>query len=217
MVAHQLRSPLGGIRSASDMLINGDYGKLPAKAREILLLIKQSSERLLSFSETSLNAARLDSGAFKPLAVQLDPKMEIRMLVNESSLLAKGKGIELTAELHDLPVSVSVDRDILRNIIFNLIDNAIKFTDHGKVVIEAFVEKKKLYISVRDTGAGLTASDVKHMFTRFYRGKDHAQHPGIGLGLYVAKQLAEVAGGGITVSSQGSNKGTNFEVVLPIH
>lgn len=215
MVAHQLRSPLGAIRSASDMLIDGDYGKLPPKARETVILIKQSAERLLSFAETSLNASRLDSGAFKPAPVSLNPSEDIVGLVKETEMLAKSKGIRLTSNLHDLPDQIVVDRDILRNIIFNLLDNAVKFTDKGSVEIEAFAKKNTFIIVVSDTGPGLSEAEVKRMFSRYYRGQDHKQHPGIGLGLYVARQLAEVAGGTINVASEGSGKGTTFTVELP--
>ncbi len=217
-VTHQLRSPLGGIRFASDMLLNGDYGPLTSGAKGVVELMKHTAERLLALAETSLSAARLDVGAFQPVPAPLDVAREIRSLLDEARLFAQAKGIELRCQTDRLPPRLWVDPEVLRTIVFNLLDNAIKYTDKGYVSVEATVHDGRLQIIVRDTGTGLSAEDKHQLFRRFYNGHSHVTHRpgGIGLGLYVTKRLVEASGGDIQALSDGPGTGAQFKIELPL-
>lgn len=218
MVAHQLRTPLGGIRFAADMLAQGDYGELSPEAKKAVKLMKQTAERLLSLAETSLNAARFEVGAFQVSPTPIDIGAEIRMLLAEAELFAKPKGLTITAELKDLPLQVNFDREVLRNVVFNLVDNAIKYTEAGSVTVAAAVRQGRLFLHVSDTGTGLSADDKANLFQRFYRGESSRTHqlPGAGLGLYVTQKMVEAAQGKMIVESDGVSKGTTFEIEFPL-
>lgn len=218
MVAHQLRGPLGGIRFASDMLANEDYGALNDEGKKVMKLIKSSAERLLSLAESSLNAARFDAGAFQMILSTVDVVAEIRTLLAEVELFAKTKHIDISGRFEGIPSRLQFDREILRTVVFNLVDNAIKYTDHGWVLVEAKMQNRRLSVTVTDTGSGLTDEDKKNLFRRFHRGhiSQKHQHDGAGLGLYVVKKLVEAAGGEVQAHSGGLGKGSVFQVEFPI-
>ncbi|MBU1033241.1 MAG: ATP-binding protein [Patescibacteria group bacterium] len=217
ITAHQIRGPIGGIRFAVDMLSRGDYGRLPEQAKKITGLIRNSMDRLLALSETSLNAARVQSGDFQIVISEVDVAAELKMLLAEVLAFAKSKGINLEYSFKDLPPSLKLDREVLRNVVFNLIDNAIKYTDTGSVKVKGRKKGERLIIEVSDTGAGLSEKDQERLFDRFHRGSDCASgHRGAGLGLYVAKNLVNAAGGEISVQSEGKGKGSRFVVEFPL-
>lgn len=218
IIAHQLRSPLGGIRFASDMLARGDYGPLPKEARGVVSLIRNATDRLLGLSESSLNAARVESGVFQPEPTEINPAAEIRMLIAEVKPFARAKGVHLEASFQDIPERVVMDREVLRNAVFNVIDNAIKYTRRGAVTVEGHTEDGRLILTVTDTGAGIPDEELPLIFDRFQRGeagKEH-HHDGTGLGLYVARKLVEAAGGTLTARSEGRGRGSCFTMTLPI-
>ncbi|MFH1078355.1 MAG: HAMP domain-containing sensor histidine kinase [Patescibacteria group bacterium] len=214
MMAHQLRGPLGGIRFSSDMLIRGDYGALPEKARDVIRLIKNGADRLLSLSETALNAARSEAGVFRTERTIVDPTAEIQTLLGEVRPFAVAKGIALEARISDVPERLSIDAEILRNVTFNLVDNAIKYTDEGRVDVEVFLRDGRLTVEVTDTGAGLSHADIEGLFKRFHRTGD-GKRQGVGLGLYVVKKLLDAAHGSVAVESPGRGKGSRFTAEIP--
>lgn len=216
LIAHQLRGSLGGISSASDLLLQGEYGKLTEPAKKIVQMIKIRSDRLLSLAETSINAARLESGVFDLMPENMDLAHEIKMILAELEPLAAEKNVKLSADIN-LPSRVFADREILRNMIFNLTDNAIKYTARGKISVVCRIQADQLKLEVADTGEGLSAEDKKLLFQRFHRGRD-AKHKrdGVGLGLYVVKKMADAAKAKIIVQSRGKNKGTLFRVLIPL-
>lgn len=214
MMAHQLRGPLGGIRFSSDMLIRGDYGALPEKARDVIRLIKNSADRLLSLSETALNAARSEAGVFRTERTIVNPTAEIQTLLGEVRPFAVAKGIALEACISDVSERLSIDAEILRNVTFNLVDNAIKYTDEGRVDVEVFMRDGRLTVEVTDTGAGLSHEDIEGLFKRFHRAGD-GKRQGVGLGLYVVKKLLDAAHGSVAVESPGRGKGSRFTADIP--
>lgn len=218
MVAHQLRGPLGGIRFASDMLIQGDCGKMPEQAEPALYQIKNAADRLLSMAETSLNAARLEAGAFHTTRSEIDVVTELKTLLAEVEPFARVKKLEFRSSFTGIPQRLLLDREALRNVVFNLLDNAIKFTDRGTVSVVAFIRDHALVITVSDTGAGLSPGELKQVFRQFNRGRflhDNA-HNGSGLGLYVVKKLMEQVGGTVKVMSEGVGKGSTFTAEFPL-
>lgn len=217
MVAHQLRSPLGGIRASASMLEEGDFGSLPDSARKSVKLIKDSASRLLTLADTYLDASRLEVGKFESVRTTLDVRGEIARILDEMSMAASAKKVELVRDVPaSFPSALSVDGEVLHHALFNLVDNAIKYTDKGRVTV-AVRYGKDLVIEVSDTGMGLTEEERRGLFNKFHRGRSGHAHTvdGTGLGLYIVKRLVEAAGGSIAVSSAGPGKGTTFRVVLP--
>lgn len=218
MVAHQLRSPIGGIRAATSMLAAGDYGVLPKQARDAARLIQDSATRLLSLADTFLNASRIEMGKYESRRVSTNVAREIQQLIAELSLLAASKGIALRTKWRaSFPSMLIVDQEALVNAVFNLLDNAVKYTERGVVEIFCHLEPNVLVVSVKDTGVGMLPSEIAELFKKFHRGKRGRLHEqdGTGLGLYVVKELVEAAGGKITAASDGPGTGSIFTFRLP--
>ena len=219
MVAHQLRTPLGGIRASSSMLVEGDYGSLSEKAKTAVGLIEDAATRLISLADTFLSMSRVEVGTYKTRRSIADVRQEISDVVTEMDISAVGKHLKLDATVDpSVPKQLRIDKEALRNALFNLIDNAIKYTDQGKVSIRLHVVDGSLIAEVSDTGAGMTQEDLRDLFKKFHRGdvgRSHAED-GTGLGLYVVRKLVEAAGGRISASSPGPDKGSTFTVMLPV-
>ncbi|HPN15298.1 MAG TPA: HAMP domain-containing sensor histidine kinase [bacterium] len=217
MVAHQLRSPIGGIRAAASMLSDGTYGELPDKAQEASVLIKNASERLLTLAETYLQGVRLHQGVFTVKPVVANADQQIQAIAGELMPLAKLKGLFIKVETEKIPANLRFDRDILSNTIFNLVDNAIKYTDKGGVIIKGSWKSGILCIDVIDSGTGMSNQELSTAFDR-YAAKSLAsarQRAGTGLGLYIVKRLLHAAGGTIKAKSAGYGQGSRFSVCLP--
>ncbi|MCI0479804.1 ATP-binding protein [Candidatus Uhrbacteria bacterium] len=214
MVAHQLRGPLGGMRFASDMLMRGDYGELAPAARDVIRLMKNGAERLLSLAETALNAARSDAGVFRSERTETDVASQIQTLLGEVRPFAKAKGLTLEARFDGVPARLAIDAEILRNVTFNLVDNAIKYTDTGGIDVGVTMKDGRLVVSVSDTGVGLSPDDIAGLFRRFHRAGDRKRQ-GLGLGLFVVRRLLDAAGGSIRVESPGRGHGSVFTAEFP--
>lgn len=219
MVAHQLRGPLGAIRIAGEMLADGGYGELPEKAKHVAARIEDTATRLLSLSETFLNASRVELGSFVTERVPTDVAAEMKNAIDEMSQFAEEKKIRLTSEFRTpIPPLVRVDRAVLQNALFNLLDNALKYTARGSVTAYCSLERGNLVIDVVDTGAGLTREEIGDLFKKFHRGSAarSRETDGTGLGLYVVRRLVSAAGGTITAESPGKGKGSVFTLRLPV-
>ena len=218
MITHQLRGPIGCIRVASDAILNGDCGKYSIEVEPVIRQIKQSADRLLALAETSLNAARLEAGAFHSTRSSVDTVSVIREIIAELTPLANAKRIGLRSSFTGVPKELLLDREVLHNVVFNLVDNAIKFTDDGSVMLVAFLRDGALTITVSDSGAGLTQKDLSQIFKQFHRGRfvHDRQHDGAGIGLFVVKRLMENVGGRVSVISDGPGKGASFTVEFPL-
>ncbi|MEK7115997.1 MAG: HAMP domain-containing sensor histidine kinase [Patescibacteria group bacterium] len=218
MVSHQLRSPLGAIRAASAMLADGDCGALPEKANLAATQIENTATRLLSLAETFLNASRVELGFYESVRVPTDVAEEIRAALAELSPLARAKKITLESYCRTpLPLIVRVDRDALRNVLYNLLDNALKYTARGSVTVTYSLHRGDLAIDVVDTGEGMTQEELAELFKKFHRGNAarRREADGTGLGLYVVRRLVSAAGGAVSADSAGLGKGSVLSVHLP--
>ncbi len=220
LVSHELRTPLGSMRDAAAMLSAGDYGQLPIKARQITTSIHQAATRLLSLAETFLSASRLESGTYISTHVPADVRQEGGRILDELLSVAESKGLAFTIFVaKTVPSQLMLDREALHITLFNLIDNAIKYTSSGRVAVTCYLEDRhRLVCEVCDTGSGLTSVERKLIFDKFRRGSAAMSHQvaGSGLGLYIIKRLLEAAGGEITVESEGLGRGSKFRFKLPI-
>ncbi|MFH1235990.1 MAG: ATP-binding protein [Parcubacteria group bacterium] len=219
IASHQLRTPMTGIMGYLSMLVSGDFGKTDPKITKVLDGILGASKRMIRLINIFLNITKIEAGKFeiskKP--TQIAEVIETEFI--ELSKLAKDKGLTLTFKQPKpaLP-EANVDRDKLADVIQNLVDNAIKYTEKGKVTVTASVEDGNVRVAVKDTGRGLKQEEAEKLFNKFVRGDGIARiHPdGSGLGLYIAKKIVESHGGKIWVESEGEGKGSTFTFEVPI-
>lgn len=218
-MSHELRTPLNAIIGFADVLLARTYGALNDDQGEFLGYVLQSSRHLLSLINDILDLSKIEAER-----MELEPgEPEIRPLVAGSLLMVRERavrhGIRLIEELDPrLPATVRVDERKLKQIIFNLLANAVKFTpDGGSVTLAVTPEGTGLAITVSDTGIGLAAADLERIFTPFEQADGSAarRYEGTGLGLSLTKKLVELHGGTISAASPGPGCGSTFRVRLP--
>ena len=217
MVAHQLRGPIGGIRAAAASLVDGVYGELPPQSKKAAVLLKNASERLLGMAETYLQGIKLHQGTFVSQRNVVAVREIIFDVIRDLKPIADVKRLPIKMAIANLPEKLFVDHDVLENSLFNLIDNAVKYTEAGQVMVSANWKPSVLTITIEDTGIGMSAADLRGCFERFGRGSSsHArQKEGTGLGLYIVKRLVQAAGGRIQAKSPGLDRGSAFILTLP--
>jgi two-component system, cell cycle sensor histidine kinase DivJ len=218
-MSHELRTPLNAIIGFSEMIVQEDELMLDAARRkEYAQLINDSGQHLLSVVNGILDMSKMESGNFE---ISPEPFAPREALVNCCSLLAlkaRENAIELVTRAPDnLPVMTG-DPRAFRQIVLNLVSNAIKFTERGGVVtVSASVEGPRLVLHVADTGVGIAAEDIKRLGDPFFQaGKTYQRrHEGTGLGLSIVKSLVGLHGGEMTVRSK-IDEGTTVMVALPL-
>lgn len=215
--SHELKTPLMVLRAGVERALSNPG--TPEDAMQSLEEVLEEIYRTTEMVENLLTLARADEGR-ATLAVE---PCDLRDLVSEASetagMLGEEPGIEIRTELPPAPVVVGVDRSRIRQLLLNLVTNAMKFTPSGGKVSLALVDQgDSAALIVGDNGIGISAADLPHIFDRFYR-VDTARsrtgtHPGSGLGLAITKWIAEAHGGQITVQSR-PGRGAVFTVSLP--
>lgn len=209
-VAHDLRTPLTAIRGAADNLLDGIAGPLSPDQSEYVAIVRDHATRLTGSLNELLQSARLQSGHVRLESEEIDLHDLVRDVVHGLAPLAHEKALDLRAET--VPAAVRGDRAKLRLALENLVANAIKFTGEGGVVEVGVSSGERAVVSVRDSGVGIPAEELPHLFERFYRGSSRA--PGTGLGLSIARNLVRLHGGDVLVESV-AGRGSEFRVVLP--
>ncbi len=211
--SHELRTPLTLMRTTAELALRSG-----TSYRDSLQQILAEIERTSHLVENLLVIARADSVGFKLETSRVNLTKEIREACLQADPLSKAKSIVLTCDLPERPVPVEGDAQALRRLALILIDNAVKYTPpHGSVEVTVRNENGAAVIEVSDTGIGIPAEDLPHVFQRFYRA-DKARsrrQGGAGLGLAIAKLIVKSHGGAITVESQAA-QGTTVRVSLPV-
>lgn len=221
IASHQLRSPLTSIRGYTSMLLEGSYGKIPKKATDALERISDSGRFMALTVEDFLNVSRIESGSMKYEYSDLNAKKLTEKVVDDMRQAAIQKGLVITFRSDcDSTCMVHADNGKLRQVLHNLIDNAMKYTPKGSIKVLAYDQpkKKKMYIAISDTGVGMDKKTMEAVFEKFVRSKNanKVNVSGAGLGLYVAKQMIEKMGGSIIPESEGEGKGSTFTIELPL-
>jgi len=215
-VSHEMKTPLAGIKAYVELLADGE-AEDQATREEFLGVISAQADRLQRLVENLLNLARMEAGV-----VKVDKKPQPLNEVLEEALNvvrpgAEAKQITLVADLSKMYLGVLADRDMLLQAAINLLSNAIKYTpEGGQVTLRSRMFDTDVRFEVEDTGVGLSEEDARRVFEKFYRvKKDSSMASGTGLGLPLAKHIAEdVHGGTLTVHSV-LGKGSTFAVTIP--
>jgi len=216
-VSHELRTPLAIIKQLVSLMADGIVGEINHKQKEILSKTKNNIKRLKKIIDEVLDISRIERGALKFNYALINLKDLIEESADFFKGIAKDRGIDLTYKLPRKQVNIFIDCDRVNQIIFNLIDNAIKFTEsEGKIKIEIKVFETKVRIGVIDTGIGINKAGMKELFNKFVQVSQSAdaEKKGIGLGLSLAKELVERHGGEIWVESK-LGVGSKFYFTLP--
>lgn len=220
IASHQLRSPLTAIRGYTSMLLEGSFGKLPAKATDAVNRIAESSRYMATSVEDYLNVSRIQSGNMKYDMSEFDIKEIAKKIVEDMRQEATKKGILLSFRSQaDCDCLVQADVGKTRQIIQNLVDNAMKYTKKGSITVEvqSTAKPKRVRINVVDTGIGMSAQTLDRIFGKFERARNanEVNVTGTGLGLFVAKKMTEDMGGTVTAASDGEGEGSTFTIEFP--
>jgi signal transduction histidine kinase len=219
MASHQLRTPLTSIKGYISMILEGDYGQIPEKTKKALQNVFQSNERLIGIVNDLLNISRIELGKMELKTSPTKIEQLLQSCSKELKPQAEKKNLKLIFKPPKTPLpTLNIDQLKIRQVILNLIDNAIRYTKEGTITIKVQKTKNSILISIKDTGEGLTREEQKHIFEGFTRGSAGINFfiEGAGLGLYVAKKYLDLHNGKIWAESPGKGKGSTFYVELPI-
>lgn len=219
VVAHQLRTPLSAIKWTLKILIDKDAGDLSAQQEQLLTQGFESNERMINLVNDMLAVDRLESGKIKYNFVPVQFEDVVQEMISSLLTLATQRNIRINfvSPKNPLP-KIRVDIDKIRDVLQNLIDNAIKYTKEGGDVTVGVVEEKgDLHFWVEDSGIGIPESERDHIFSRFYRASNavHFATNGSGLGLFIAQSIVTRHGGKMWFNSVVGT-GSTFHVSLPI-
>jgi PAS domain S-box-containing protein len=219
IVSHELRTPLNAILGYAEMFKESVYGPMNEKQVNMAERIIKNTQRLLGLINDLLDQAQMEAGK---LTIQMAPVKPADLLENLHSLMdktASDKGIRLTSEIDDqLPEAFNGDAARLQQVLVNLVNNAVKFTDQGSIHVKLFYPSQyKWGIEVSDTGRGIPESEIPYIFDTFRQVEGTATriHGGFGLGLSIVRQLVNLMGGEIKVQSK-LEEGTTFIITLPL-
>ena len=218
-MSHELRTPLNAIIGFSEMIAQEDVLMIDAARRkEYAQLINDSGQHLLSVVNGILDMSKMESGNFEISPEPFAPRGALLNCCNLLALKARENGVDLVTRAgEDLPV-ITGDPRAFKQIVLNLVSNAIKFTERGgTVTVSASVEGSRLVVRVADNGVGIAADDLKRIGDPFFQaGKTYQRrHEGTGLGLSIVKSLVALHGGEMTVQSR-IDEGTTVAVALPL-
>ena len=215
-VSHELRTPLTTILGFGQLLARGGNGVLPGRQAVHVDRIVRSAEHLMRLIDDLLDLVRIEAGRLEVTPAATDLRPALAEIVAEFGPQAKAKGLTLDLDIPpDLPPALA-DPTRLRQILLNLVGNAVKFTDQGRVVLGARPDGGGIAIAVADTGIGIAPEALTYVFDEFRQvdGGATRSHGGVGLGLPIACKLARLLGGAIDVASE-PGIGSTFTLRLP--
>ena len=213
-VIHELRTPMNAILGFTDALLAGVDGPLNEDQRASLAWVQRGGRDLLGLINEILDLSKIEAGKLTVDAQAFDPRELVEAVVAQHRSLAAQKGIRLSTRDGGTPERVVLDRQRVQQILVNLLGNALKFTEHGEVLVETDGAADGVFhLAVRDSGPGIAPELFETIFEEFGRADGDA--PGTGLGLPISRRLARLMGGDVTVESE-LGKGSRFHLTLPI-
>lgn len=219
IASHQLRTPLSIFNGYIELLEEGAYGKVEKNTVEALTNMDETNQRLVSLVDEFLDITRIEQGRTKFVFASADLVKTVDSVVAELRHKLRGKENDLSISWQK-PESAClavVDEEKVRHVIFNFLDNAIKYSEHGVITVKITPEHDGYAISVTDLGLGFDEKDRVNFFQKFYRGKnvEGINVNGTGLGLYVCNKFIEAHGGRVWATSPGLGKGSEFGFWVP--
>lgn len=217
IASHQLRTPLSIAKGYLELLTEGAYGKVTPETKEILKQMDKSNDHLVKLADEFLNVTRIEQGKTKFSFADKDIVELIDRVVNELKIQAKAKKLSIIWRPTKEKKMVNMDDEKIRHVIFNFIDNAIKYSNKGKIQVSWTSEKNGVAVRVKDNGFGFCKEDEVNFFQKFYRGKnvEGINVTGVGLGLFICNKFIEAHEGHVWAHSQGLGKGSEFGFWIP--
>ena len=218
MASHQLRTPPSSIKWHLSAVLAGDFGEVSPEVKTVITKANLTNNALISLIEDMLNVSRIERGKMQFAFEPTDMREITQMTVDLLAPMAEFKKIKLVFNKPKtiLPV-INADKEKVRQVINNLVDNAIKYTQAGQVAVSLDKTDKDVILKVTDTGKGVPKGEIGKIFEKFSRGKDSQNYSaGLGLGLYLAQVVINQHQGKIWAESPGINKGSIFAFSLPI-
>ncbi len=216
--AHQLRTPLSAIKWILKMVVDGELGPINKEQKDFLSDAYKSNERMIQLITNLLDVAKIEEGKYLYEKSPTDIKELIQITINSFKKTAVAKKIRIKFKVVKKPSKLLLDASKIRVAVNNILDNAIKYSPSGKMVtISLNRDKKNIRVSIKDQGMGISKSQQKKVFTKFFRGANVIKKDirGAGLGLFIAKSIIEAHCGKIWFESK-KNKGTTFYFTIPI-
>jgi signal transduction histidine kinase len=216
-ISHQVKGYLTKSRNIFDAILNGDYGPINPKIKEVSQHGFDSQTSGVKTIQNLLKASNLKNGSMEFKKINFDLKLIIEDLIKEFKSKAAAKGLKLNIDLPNKSVMINGDVLSLKEVFKNLIDNALIYTQKGEIDIKLEETDNSIIFSIKDTGVGISKEDMDHLFEEGVKGKDSLKYniDTSGYGLFIAKQIVNKHNGVIYVKSEGKDKGSEFIVELP--
>ncbi len=217
IASHQLRTPLSIIKGYIELIKDGAFGRATKKTKAILDDMDESNERLVKLVDEFLDITRIEQGRTKFHFEKSDINALITSVVQELKDRAADKKIKINWKPIKMIKKIYMDEEKIRHVVFNYIDNAIKYSDEGTIRVSLEKEKHGYTVRVKDQGLGFEKEDYANLFQKFYRGKNvqGTNVNGTGLGIYVCRKFVEKHGGDVWGHSEGLGKGSEFGFWIP--
>jgi signal transduction histidine kinase len=214
--SHEFRTPLNIISGYTEILRSGDFGDLPEQALAPLGAIGDATRTLLELVTDFLGYAKVEAGVSEIVRRPVEVAALAGELQRLGQVLVEDKDIAFRVDVADAPPTFVTDAVKLRTILRNLIGNAAKFTTRGEIVLQITQQRQGLRFAIRDTGCGIRRDDLAHIFEPFRQadGSMTRRYGGVGLGLALARKMARLLGGDLTVESE-VDVGSTFAFMLP--
>jgi len=216
-MSHELRTPLNAILGYSELIVDGIYGEVPERMREVLERVDASGRHLLGLINDVLDLSKIEAGQLVLALADYSMKEVVETVIASLDALAIEKNLILAVELApDLPTGRGDQRRLLQ-VLLNLVGNAIKFTEEGGVGVEVAVTGPAFEVSVRDSGPGISPADQERIFEEFQQADTSTTRPkgGTGLGLAIARRIVALHGGRLWVES-ALGEGATFRFSVPV-
>jgi signal transduction histidine kinase len=216
-MSHELRTPLNGIQGYTELILDGIYGQVPEKIREVLERVQQSGHRLLGLINAVLDLSKIEAGRLTLSLADYSMPGVVQTVCTAVEPLAAEKRLALRVTVPpDLPVGKG-DEQRITQVLLNLIGNAIKFTEVGEVGVQVTSANGAFTVAVSDTGSGISEADQQKVFEEFQQADSSSTRKkgGTGLGLTIAKKIIDMHGGRIWVESS-LGTGSTFWFTLPV-
>jgi signal transduction histidine kinase len=219
IMTHQIRAPFANLKWVVDLLISNKVGKIEEDQREYLDILKENSERLEELIDKIVTVSKIEQGKLPLNKKDFSLKELAEQVAKESKAYAEATNVDLKLDIPENLPNVYADESQIREVVENLVNNAIKYSNKkGDVVLSAEKKKdKEIYFEVEDSGVGIPKGDQKYIFSKFFRSSNAIKHQtqGSGLGLYIIKSIVKAHKGKVGFTSE-EGVGSTFWFTLPL-